>query len=224
MLRCPRCGAPAAPPGRTGSLCPGCLLASLLGGGDDEGPLDADEAWLDIPYDIVTVMARDDDSATYLARPLGIADHVVLTILGPREDAPAIAGRARAWQPRLSQLRNPHIARLLDAGPAADGCVYLAADYIAGPTLAAPACREALTAAARRAVVDQLTFALDALHARGLAHLKLDASRVKISDRDGVHAALIGVGTGLIVDGLACEPARDLDALHSLARQLGVER
>ena len=197
-------------------------MSSLLVGADVDAALEADEAWLEIPYDIVTVIARDDEGAAYLARPVGTADHVVLKIIGPREDAAAIVSRARLWQPQLSQLHDSHVARLLDAGPAADGCVYIAADYIAGPTLASVSCRASLTQDDRRAVVDQLAGALAGLHARGIAHLKLDASRVKITDRDGVHATLIGLGTGLIVDGLGCEPAVDREALQSLARQLGV--
>ena len=45
---------------------------------------------------------------------------------------------------------------------------------------------------------------------------------MKITDRDGVHATYIGLGSGLIVDGLGCEPALDREALQSVARQLGV--
>jgi serine/threonine protein kinase len=120
-------------------------------------------------------------------------------------------------------VRNPHIARLLDAGPAADHSVYLAAEFIGGPSLALPSCREQLTTADRQAVVAQLAAAIAVLHERGLTHLKLDTSHVKIRVDDGVHATMIGLGTALIVDGLAPNPKQDLDALASLACVLGVQ-
>ena len=223
MTRCPRCGASTAAGGLPQPLGPGCLIASVLEGEDEGNAGGQDESWFDIPYQVVTLIARHADGATYLATPIGAANHVALRITGPREDVGTILERARTWKAELAQVRDPHIARLLDAGPAADDCVYVAAEFIGGPSLALSACRERLTAADRRAVVAQLTGAVTALHGRGLAHLKLDASRVKIGERDGVHATLIGLGTGLIVDGLRPEPTPDLDALASLARELGVQ-
>jgi len=71
--------------------------------------------------------------------------------------------------------------------------------------------------------VAQLAEVIAKLHERGLAHLKLDASRVKIRVHDGVHATMIGLGTALIVDGLAANPQHDLDSMAALARALGVE-
>ena len=56
-------------------------MSSLLVGADVDAALEADEAWLEIPYDIVTVIARDDEGAVYLARPIGTANHVVLKIM-----------------------------------------------------------------------------------------------------------------------------------------------
>lgn len=221
MTRCPRCGASAPPRGLPQSLCPGCLIASVIEA--DEGASEQDDNWFDIPYQIVTLIARHADGATYLATPIGASNHVALRIIGPLDGIKAILERARTWKTELAQIRDPHIARLLDAGPAADRCVYVAAEFIGGPTLALSACRERLSAADRQTVVAQLTAAIATLHARGLAHLKLDASRIKIGERDGIHATLIGLGEGLIVDGVRPEPARDRRALASLARELGVD-
>jgi serine/threonine protein kinase len=223
MTRCPRCGAPAPPRGQPQSLCPGCLIASLFQREDEADAGEQDDTWFDIPYQIVTLIARHADGATYLATPIGAANHVALRIIGPLDDVPAVLNRARTWKPELAQVRDPHIARLLDAGPAADGCIYVAAEFIGGPTLALPACRERLTAADRHAVVAQLGAAIAALHVRGLTHLTLAASRVKIGERDGIHATLIGLGEGLIIEGLQPDPAQDRRALASLARELGVD-
>jgi hypothetical protein len=220
--RCPRCGAYLPVRGLKHALCPGCLMASALEEPDAGEALEPEDYSFGIPYQIVTLMARDPDGVTYLARPVGAAGHVALTIVGPRDDAAAILDRARVWTTTLAQVRHPHVARLLDAGPAAAACVYIAAEYIAGPALALPACRERLTTADRVIVLAQLAGALDTLRALGLAHLKLDASHVKITARDGVHATLIGLGVGLIVDGLRLQPERDVEALAAIARELGV--
>jgi serine/threonine protein kinase len=211
-----------SPRGLTQPLCPGCLIASVLEPGEEVDAGAVDDVSPDIPYHIVTLIERHADGATYLARPPDASTHVALRIVGPRDDVPAILDRVRTWKSPLIQVRDPHVARMLDAGPAADRCVYVAAEFIGGPSLSVSACREQLTAADRQAVVSQLAAAIAALHARGLAHLKLDASRVKISAHDGVHATMIGLGTGLIVDGLPPDPQQDLDALASLARGLGV--
>jgi eukaryotic-like serine/threonine-protein kinase len=204
-------------------MCPGCLIASVLDADDEADAGADDDVSANIPYQIVTLIERHADGATYLARPPDAPTHVALRIVGPRDDVPAILDRVRTWKTALSQVRDPHIARLLDAGAAADRCVYVAAEFIGGPSLAVPACREQLDAADRQAIVTQLAAAFATLHARGLTHLKLDASRVKISAHDGIHATLIGLGTGLIVDGLPANPQHDVDALASLARALGVE-
>ena len=203
-------------------LCLGCLLASALDEDDDSEAAAPDDSSFGVPYQVVTLMARNSDKVTYLAKPIGASTHVALEIIGPREDVQAILDRVRTWKSALTQVRHSHIARWLDAGPAGEGCIYLAGEYVGGPSLAVPACRERLTVDDRRAVLAQLVAAVELLHARGLAHLKLDASHVKIAEREGVHATAIGLGIGLIVDGMRPEPARDLEALAALARELGV--
>lgn len=223
MTRCSRCGAHASPRGLTQLLCPGCLIASVLESDDDGHAGAQDEVFSEVPYQIVTLIERHADGATYLARLAGTSAHVALRLIGPRHDVPAILGRARAWETALALVRDPHIARLLDAGPAADDCVYIAAEFIGGPSLAVSACRARLTAADRRAVVAQVATAIAALHEQGLTHLKLDTSHVKIRVHNGVHATIIGLGTALIVDGLAPNPQQDLDALASLACVLEVQ-
>src|SRR3954447_8514777 len=223
MTRCPRCGAQVSLRPLTSPLCPGCLLASVLDADEDGDAGAQDDVVSEIPYQIVTLIERHADGATYLAHPRGASAHVALRIIGPRDDVPAVLGRARRWKTSLTEVRDPHIARLLDAGPAADDCVYVAAEFIGGPSLAVPACQAQLTAADRQAVVAQIAAAVTALHERGLTHLQLDTSHVKVRVHDGIHATIIGLGTALIVDGRAANPQQDLDALASLARTLGVE-
>ena len=69
----------------------------------------------------------------------------------------------------------------------------------------------------------QLTGAIDAAHAEGVVHLKLDTSTVKISTANGPHATILGLGRSLIVDGANGQPEVDQVALARLIRALGVE-
>ena len=107
MTRCSRCGAQASPRGLTQLLCPGCLIASVLESDGDGDAGSQDEDFSEIPYQIVTLIDRHADSATYLARLAGASAHVALRIIGPRPDVPAILGRARAWETALAQVRDP---------------------------------------------------------------------------------------------------------------------
>ena len=146
----------------------------------------------------MTLIDRHADGATYLARLAGASAHVALRIIGPRPDVPAILSRARVWETALAQMRDPHIARVARRRTGRRPRVYFAAEFIGGPSLAVSACRAQLTAADRQAVVAQLAAAIAALHERGLTHLKLDTSHVKIRVHDSVHATMIGLGTALI--------------------------
>jgi serine/threonine protein kinase len=208
----------------TQPLCPGCLIASVLAGASDADDGGQDDGPFDIPYHIITLIGGGADRVTYLAQTPAAATLVALTIVGPREDAPAMLARAELYKGALGEVRDPHIARLLDAGAAADRCVYIVEEFVGGPSLAVPACRDKLTAGDRQTVIDQLTAAVGTLHRHGVTHLSLDPSRVKIGVRDGVHATVIGLGIGPIVEGLAADPQQDLDALASLARALDVNR
>jgi hypothetical protein len=69
----------------------------------------------------------------------------------------------------------------------------------------------------------QLIGAIGAAHAAGVVHLKLDASKVKISTANGPHATILGLGSSLIVDGAEARPEPDLLALLRLVRDLGIE-
>ena len=61
-----------------------------------------------------------------------------------------------------------------------------------------------------------------AIHAHGLAHMRLDASRIKVAIGGGVRTTILGVASGLIVGGLSPQPEHDLAALADVCRALDV--
>jgi hypothetical protein len=74
----------------------------------------------------------------------------------------------------------------------------------------------------RKELARQLTAALDDAHAAGVVHLKLDTSKVKISTASSPHATILGLGSGLVVDGLEGSPDVDRLALTRILHQLNV--
>jgi eukaryotic-like serine/threonine-protein kinase len=193
-------------------------MALDMPGAPDQAAWDGDDS---LPYDIVTILAQDADAVTYLARDFVSAAHLALKILSAR-DVAAILSRINIWTPRLGALRHPGVSRLVDAGHAGADRVYLATEYVAGSSLDYLFRHRTLTPAERSAIARQLADALAAIHAQGLAHMRLDASRIKIATGGGVRATILGVASGLIVDGLAPQPQLDLAALAAVCRELGV--
>jgi eukaryotic-like serine/threonine-protein kinase len=174
-----------------------------------------------VPYDIVTILAQDADAVTYLARDFVSATHLALKLVMP-SDVSALLSRIQTWKPRLETLRHPGISRLVDAGLAGADRVYLATEYVAGSSLAYLLRHRSLRTADRLAIARQLTDALAAIHAHGLAHMRLDVSRIKIATGGGVRTTILGAASGVIVGGLSPQPELDVAALAGVCRELDV--
>jgi non-specific serine/threonine protein kinase/serine/threonine-protein kinase len=203
-------------------LCPACLLDAALGAPDapSEAAFAGDDS---LPFDIVTIIAQDAGAATYLARGFVSTAYVALKIADVA-DVPAVLARADAWRPRLDAVRHRGISRLLGAGAAGVGRIYLATEYVAGSSLDYLLRHRTLSLADRSAIACQLAEAVDAMRAHGLAHMRLEASRVKVAASGDVRATILGFGASLILDGARPTPDLDSAALDELCRALGVAR
>ena len=176
------------------------------------------------PYQVMAPMGEDSHGVTYLAQGLTRAHgYVALKIHGPRDDAEEVLSRYQRWKPALARVQHPSIGKLLDVGLTAEGRLYVASEYVAGWPLTALGSRASVGIDERAEIARQLTGAIDAAHAAGVVHLKLDASKVKISTANGPHAAILGLGSSLIVDGTEAQREPDLLALVRLIRDFGIE-
>jgi serine/threonine protein kinase len=216
----PRCGGRRPPGEAWPALCPSCLLATALATGPDreESSSDLDPS----PYHIVTLLARDANAVTYLAHRPGTPEHIALKVIAGC-DAAAIVARFDDWKTALACARHPNIARLIDVGHATGGGVYVVSEYVTGPSLDLLARRGTLATAERLEIVRQVACALEDMHTRGLAHMKLHVSRIKIAMTAGIHVTLLGFGTRLIVDGAAPQPDLDVRMLTEMCGDLGVD-
>jgi serine/threonine protein kinase len=212
-LRCSRCGSPQVAGAGPLDLCPACLLAMALSREDEP-----------CPYRVMAPMGEDARGVTYLAQALaGERGYVALKVCGPREDTDTVLSRYRHWKPALARVQHPSVGRLLDIGLTAEGTLYVASDYVAGWPLTTLGSRGSVGMPERLELARQLTAAVDAVHAAGVLHLKLDPSRVKISTANGPHATILGLGSSIIVDGATGQRDVDRLALARIIRELGIE-
>jgi serine/threonine protein kinase len=208
--RCPRCGTLRA---ASLDLCPGCLLSTALA-------MD-DERW---PYQVTAPMGEDARGVTYLAQRLaGSHGYVALKIHAPRDDAAEVMSRYQRWKPALARVQHAAVGKLLDVGLTAEGRLYVASEYVAGWPMTILGSRASVGIDARASMARQLIGAIEAMHAADVAHLKLEASQVKISTANGPHATILGLGSSLIVDGREAQREPDLFALVCLVRDFGFE-
>jgi serine/threonine protein kinase len=176
------------------------------------------------PYQVMAPMGEDSQGVTYLAHALsGAPGYVALKVYGPRDDAETVLSRYQRWKPALARVQHPNIGKLLDVGLTAEGRLYVASEYVAGWPLTALSSRAPVGIDERNEIARQLSGAIDAAHAAGVVHLKLDASKVKISTANGPHATILGLGSSVIVDGAHGHPDVDRLALARIVCELGIE-
>jgi eukaryotic-like serine/threonine-protein kinase len=173
------------------------------------------------PYQVLAPMAEDVRGVTYLAQPvISSRGYLALKVYGLCDDVDGAITRYRRWRPTLERLCHPSIGRVVDVGAAPDGSLYVATEYIPGRLLTMLGVGTAIGADGRAAIASQLTEAIGAAHAAGLVHLKLDASKVKVSAAPAPRATILGLGVALVVDGADGDPDVDRRALAGILANL----
>lgn len=216
VITCPQCGRPRICDAATSvvawGLCPACLFATAVS-------MD-DEAW---PYQVLAPIEQDAQGITYLAERYanGVRGFVALTVI-TGGNGEAVLSRFHELKPALARLQHPAAAKVLDAGSTPDGSVFVASEYVAGPTLSEMTSRPPLEPAERAEIARQMTEAVGAAHAAGVMHLDLDSAKVRVSTVGGLRAWITGFGVSAIVAGRAGGPETDLIALDTLIRQFGL--
>ncbi len=207
---CPQCGRRRTADPASHGLCPACLLATAAAM-EDRG----------CPYEVLAPIEQDTQGVTYLAQRKKTPDpfFVALKIVEVG-DGSAILSRFRALKPALARLQHPGAGKVVDAGSTSDGSVYIASQYVAGSPLSGMLSRHTLQRGDRAEIARQITEAVGAAQAAGVAHLRLDASMVKVSVAGGLRASVIGFGLSAILDGRLGGPDVDASALDDLLRRL----
>ena len=157
------------------------------------------------PYRLVSELGRGGMGAVWLAdRDDGLMQRRVALKLpfGPfHGDLPARIARERQI---LASLDHPHIARLYDAGVAADGQPYLALELVEGERIDQYCERRSLGVPARLALFVQAARAVAQAHAQLVVHRDIKPSNLLVDA--GGQVKLLDFGIARLLDDAGQEP------------------
>jgi serine/threonine protein kinase len=163
----------------------------------DAAPASAAELVVDgRSYRLVTLLGQGPDGIVYLAEAQPpLPTFLAIKVLRPRFDSSSIVARYEAQHPKLSALHHPCIAPTLHAGLTAAGQAYFVTEYVPGLALDRYAERFRLAAADRITLVRQICEAIQHAHDRGIPHLNLKPSNIRVeSIATGPSARVIEFG------------------------------
>ena len=147
------------------------------------------------PYRVVRKLAEGGMGAVWLAeRADGMLNRPVALKL-PRGawTGAGFADRMAREREILAALNHPNIARLYDAGIAADGQPYLALEYVAGRTIDEYVTAKGLPIRARLELFLQVARAVAHAHVRLIVHRDLKPSNILVTDEGEVKLLDFGI-------------------------------
>ncbi len=141
----------------------------------------------------------------YLAEQVAIGrDVVVKVIRRALTDEPKVAERFRREARVAARISHPNIVEVITAGDCGDDELYLAMEYVPGPTLADVIATDGRLPAWRALhIVEQIAAALAAAHAAGVVHRDLKPANVILADIPGRvdHVKVLDFGIAKSLDG-----------------------
>ncbi|MDQ6894904.1 MAG: serine/threonine protein kinase, partial [Acidobacteriota bacterium] len=143
------------------------------------------------PWEIVREIGRGGMGAVYEARRADgdFTRRTAVKVVRPEIATPFFVERFRKERRILAGLDHPHIARLLDAGAAADGLPYVVLEYVEGEPLLEHCAARELGVAERLRLFRQICEAVDHAHRHLVVHRDLKPSNILVT-ADGVPKLL----------------------------------
>ncbi len=177
--------------------------------GLQELPAQVDEALVGQkfgPYRVRSLLGRGGMGSVWLAeRADGLfTREVALKLVHPALMGRGLTERMAREREILASLAHPNIARLFDAGLAADGQPYLALEYVAGTPITEYSDRERLPLRDRLILFRQVLGAVQYAHAHLVVHRDLKPSNVLVTDEGEVRLLDFGIAK-LLTEGAAKE-------------------
>jgi predicted Ser/Thr protein kinase len=120
----------------------------------------------------------------------------------------------------LGRLQHPHIARLLDAGEAADGTPYLVMEYVDGVTLDAWVERERPDLLRRLALFERIAGAVAHAHQALVAHRDLKPANVLVDAAGAPHLLDFGIARWLSEESATATGLRALTPRYAAPEQV----
>jgi eukaryotic-like serine/threonine-protein kinase len=173
-------------------VCPSCALSyddTTVFCPVDGAVLRADPAQssligtvLDERYLITSQIGEGGMGTVYRGRHVKLPRDAAIKIMhGNLTADPAALARFHREAAAASRVEHDAVARVYDFGETAQGLVYLALEYLDGPTLKAELAQHGpLPLARTAALVQQIAAGLDAAHRQGIVHRDLKADNVLV--------------------------------------------
>jgi serine/threonine-protein kinase len=167
-------------------------------------------------YRLDGILLRGDRYMIVAATHSEMRMHVVLELAWPARIESTTVQQFLSDARAASQLRSPHLARVLDAGVLDDGGFYVATEYVEGEDLRSElAHRGSIPPHEAAVAVIQACDAVGRLHAADVIHRALDLSNLRIT-RTGIKV----VGQGRLTSLLRAPNADARSDIFGLGRVL----
>ncbi|HVA57349.1 MAG: serine/threonine-protein kinase [Gemmatimonadaceae bacterium] len=176
LKTCPQCGAEYELDQR---FCPkdGATLRTPGGDHDLVGSVIADR------YRVLRKLGEGGMGRVYLAEHVRMGRKSAVKVMNPGlgHDADAIT-RFNREASNASRISHPHVAAVYDFGETSDGLIYLAMEFVDGPSLTTLIARHgALPPLRAAAIVRQAADALAAAHDMGIVHRDLKPDNILVA-------------------------------------------
>ena len=158
------------------------------------------------PYRALSLLGHGGMGSVWLAERVDglFTRRVALKLVHPALLGRAIAERLAREREIVGSLDHPHIARLFDAGFAADGQPYLALEYVAGTPFTTYCDEHRLPLRARLELFQQVLSAVQYAHAHLVIHRDIKPSNILVTSEGTVHLLDFGIAK-LLTEGTARE-------------------
>lgn len=159
-------------------------------------------------YRVVRKLGQGGMGVVYLAEHLLLGGQVALKFLATElSKNPQFIKRFRNEARAAFQLRHPNIVEVLDLDQAEDGSLFIAMEYVDGPSLrtVAGGFREGMPVPLALSIARGVASGLAAAHARGTVHRDIKPENILLMGAAGVdvQAKVLDFGIAAMLDGPA---------------------
>ncbi len=138
-------------------------------------------------YTLVRELGAGGCGVVYLAEQTEpVRRHVALKLIKLGMDTRAVIARFAAERQALALMDHPNIARVFDAGAAADGRPFFAMEFVDGVPITKFCDEQSLSMTARLDLFARVCLAVQNAHQKGIIHRDLKPSNILVSLHDGV--------------------------------------
>jgi serine/threonine protein kinase len=157
-------------------------------------------------YRVVRKLGQGGMGVVYLAEHLLLGGQVALKFLATElSKNPQFIKRFRNEARAAFQLRHPNIAEVLDLDQAEDGSLFIAMEYVDGPSLrtVAGGFREGMPVPLALSIARGVASGLAAAHARGTVHRDIKPENILLTGAAGVdvQAKVLDFGIAAMLEG-----------------------